>query len=389
MRSAYEMFPTALGPCGIAWNDRGITRVQLPERDRERTEDRLRELAGNAERARPPSWVKRTMDRIKRHLGGRMEDLSEARIDTDGLPDFHRRIYDLARAIPPGRAVTYGELAALAGSPGATRAVGQAMARNPVPLLVPCHRVLGSGRRLNGFSAFGGCGTKARLLALEGVTIPENGSPSLFAGSRELGFDERDAIRHLMGVDRTLSGLIRRVGEFRLRPQALQSPFEALGEAIIYQQLTGKAAETILGRFKALFGGRRFPAPEDVIAATDGRIRSAGLSRAKTAALRDLAEKTLSGVVPPLRVLRRMGDREIVDRLTVIRGIGVWTVEMMLIFRLGRPDVLPVHDYGVRKGFAKVYRRRELPAPADLARHGEKWRPYRSVASWYLWRALD
>ncbi len=385
MQTAYEIFATALGPCGIAWNERGITRVQLPEADPERTESRLCELAGHPERARPPSYVKEAIGRIERHLGGRMEDLSGPRIDTEGLPDFHRRIYAVAREIPAGRAVTYGELAALAGSPGAARAVGQAMARNPVPLLVPCHRVLGSGRRLNGFSAFGGCETKARLLALEGVRIPS--SPA--SRSRALEFDPREAVRHLEGADRTLARLIRSVGEYRLRPKGLQSPFESLGEAIIYQQLTGKAAETILGRFKSLFGGRRFPAPAEVIAATEQRIRSAGLSRAKTAALRDLAEKTLSGVVPSLRVLRRMGDEEIVERLTTIRGIGPWTVEMLLMFRLGRPDVLPVHDYGLRKGFAKVYRRRELPAPADFARHGEKWRPYRTVASWYLWRALD
>ncbi|MGE3524814.1 MAG: DNA-3-methyladenine glycosylase [Gemmatimonadales bacterium] len=181
---------------------------------------------------------------------------------------------------------------------------------------------------------------------------------------------------------------MRRVGPFRLVPERLQSPFEALAESIVYQQLTGKAAGTIHGRLLALYPGTRRLRPEQILDTGEEQLRAVGLSRAKAAAIRDLSVRTLDGTVPTLRDLRRMPDDEIVERLVAVRGIGRWTVEMLLIFRLGRPDVLPATDYGVQKGFARTFRR-PLPTPAQLLRRGERWRPYRSVASWYLWRAVD
>lgn len=167
------------------------------------------------------------------------------------------------------------------------------------------------------------------------------------------------------------------------------TPFEALSESIIYQQISGRAAETIAGRFRDRVGDGRFPPPERVVAATDVVLREAGLSRGKVAALRDLAAKSLDGTLPSMARLRAMEDEAIVERLTVVRGIGRWTAEMFLMFRLGRPDVLPVHDYGVRKGFQLAFGRREIPKPESVARRGERWRPYRTVASWYLWRGLE
>jgi DNA-3-methyladenine glycosylase II len=169
--------------------------------------------------------------------------------------------------------------------------------------------------------------------------------------------------------------------------EGLGSPFESLAESIVYQQLTGKAAATIFSRVKALYGGSL--SAEKIIATPDEHLRAAGLSGSKTAALKDLAQKQKAGLVPSERELSRMTDEEIVEHLIVIRGIGKWTVEMLLIFRLGRPDVLPIHDYGVRKGFALTYGRAELPKPKELEEFGERWRPYRTVASWYLWRSLD
>jgi 3-methyladenine DNA glycosylase/8-oxoguanine DNA glycosylase len=167
------------------------------------------------------------------------------------------------------------------------------------------------------------------------------------------------------------------------------SIFYSLLRAIIYQQLAGKAAAAILGRVDALFPGHEYVHPEDIAGATDEQLRSAGLSRNKMAAIRDLAAKTLDGTVPTLAQIRRMKDQNIIDRLVAVRGIGVWTVEMLLIFRLGRPDVLPVDDYGVRKGFKLSFNMRALPTKKQMLRRGEKWRPYRSVASWYLWRAAE
>lgn len=207
--------------------------------------------------------------------------------------------------------------------------------------------------------------------------------------SPDLDFDLDHAVRALRAADPTLARLMDKVGDCRYRPTRSQkSPFLALTESIAYQQLNGKAAATIYGRFHALYPGKG-PTPERVLETSDEAMRGAGLSRAKTLAIRDLAAKTIDGTVPSAARLRTLGDEEIVERLTSIRGIGRWTAEMLLMFRLGRPDVLPATDYGVRKGFALTYRKRSLPTPAKLLAHGERWRPYRSVASWYLWRAVD
>jgi 3-methyladenine DNA glycosylase/8-oxoguanine DNA glycosylase len=204
-----------------------------------------------------------------------------------------------------------------------------------------------------------------------------------------LGYDPFLACRHLSEVDPKLGLLIDRVGDFTMRPSPGNSLFASLTRAIVYQQLTGAAAATILRRVRHLFAPRRFPVPRDLLTISPDYLRQAGLSAAKTAALRDLATKALDGTVPSLARVRRMGDEEIIERLTAVRGIGRWTVEMLLIFKLGRPDVLPIGDLGVRKGFAATFRKRNLPEPAALLRRGERWRPYRSVASWYLWRALE
>lgn len=197
------------------------------------------------------------------------------------------------------------------------------------------------------------------------------------------------ALAHLKNADAVLAGLIDAVGPCRLRPDRTQSAFEALVEAVCHQQLTGKAARTILGRVKALHPQCNFPTPENLLDTPDDALRAAGLSRAKVAAVKDISAKTLDGVVPLPSAFDKFDDAAIIERLTTIRGVGQWTVEMLLIFKLGRPDVLPVDDFGVRKGFMLTYRKREMPKPAALLKHGECWRPYRSVAAWYLWRATD
>ena len=204
-----------------------------------------------------------------------------------------------------------------------------------------------------------------------------------------LGYDPDTACRHLCVVDPAMGSLIGRVGDFTMRPVPTHSLFQVLVRSIVYQQLTGKAAATILGRVVGLFAPKRFPTPGDLLEVSPDRLRSAGLSTAKTAALKDLAARTLDGTVPSLARVRLMDDEEIIERLIAVRGIGRWTVEMLLIFKLGRPDVLPVGDLGVRKGFAVTLGKRKLPQPAAMVRRAERWRPYRSVASWYLWRALE
>ncbi len=197
------------------------------------------------------------------------------------------------------------------------------------------------------------------------------------------------AVTHLKRADPTLGRLIRRVGACTFEARRDGTHFDAVLRAIVYQQLSGRAAATILARVVALYRPRRFPRPQDILDTPPERLRAAGLSAAKTLAIRDLAARTLDGTVPPMPRVRRLTDEEIVDRLTTVRGVGRWTVEMLLLFRLGRPDVLPLGDLGVRKGFALAFSRRVLSDPLVLSRRAERWRPYRSVASWYLWRALD
>jgi DNA-3-methyladenine glycosylase II len=241
-------------------------------------------------------------------------------------------------------------------------------------------------------------------------------------------YDSALACRELAAADPKLGRLIARAGPFTMRLASTQSPFEALVESIVYQQLHGKAAATIHRRLLESFGpalaipsaaellltggpvhpaavedGAKHPTPQQILDCPNEQLRAAGLSANKSLALRDLAAKTLDGTVPSLARIRRMSDQAIVEHLTQVRGIGRWTVEMMLIFRLGRPDVLPVSDYGVRKGFALTFGRlkplakgkpvkvtpADLPTPAEMERRAKQWHPWCSVASWYLWRACD
>lgn len=198
-----------------------------------------------------------------------------------------------------------------------------------------------------------------------------------------------EAVEHLRASDKIMARLIQQVGPCTLKPKNRRSPFEALVTAVTHQQLNGTAAMTILKRVLALYPGKRFPAPEDLINTPEETLRGAGLSRAKTAAIKDIAAKAVEGIVPSSAAIRKLSDVEILERLTSVRGVGPWTVEMLLIFTLGREDVLPVSDYGVRKGFAITYGWKDLPTPKELVEYGRRWSPHRSTAAWYLWRALE
>jgi DNA-3-methyladenine glycosylase II len=196
----------------------------------------------------------------------------------------------------------------------------------------------------------------------------------------------RKACEQLRNCDTRLAGWLDRIGPIKHKARRLP-PFHALLRAIIHQQLSGKAAATILSRFQALFPNSDLPTPEQILATPPETLRSAGLSRAKLAYIRDLAAKAIEGVVPTLQKVDSLTDEELIARLTEIKGVGRWTVEMMLIFDLGRPDVLPVHDLSIRKGFQVVFGKRTLPEPEMIRRYGEVWRPNRTTASLYLWRA--
>jgi DNA-3-methyladenine glycosylase II len=204
-----------------------------------------------------------------------------------------------------------------------------------------------------------------------------------------LSFDLRAAMNHLSEKDEKLALLIAETAQFQTRMHAADSPYEALLESIAYQSISGKAAATIFARIKALSGTDRPPSPEQMLKLGKPTLRKAGLSGAKILAMKDLARKTLEGVVPTREQAGKMSDEELVERLVSVRGIGAWTVEMFLIFNLGRPDVLPIHDLGVKKGWSITYGKKHMPKPKELLAFGEQWRPYRTIASWYMWRAFE
>lgn len=240
-----------------------------------------------------------------------------------------------------------------------------------------------------------------------------------------LPFDLAAATAHLGAIDPALARLILEMRPFEPDIDDTQSPYEALVEAIVYQSISGKAAATILERVKSLssasrngklgddgsdgtLGGTsvartlagtrldrpsavngRVPAPEELLKLSKQKLRKAGLSGAKILAMRDLARKTIAGIVPTHDEALHLSDEDLVERLDSVRGIGRWTVEMFLIFRLGRPDVLPIHDLGVQKGWSVAYGKKHKPRPKELLKFGERWRPYRTVASWYMWRAFE
>ena len=205
----------------------------------------------------------------------------------------------------------------------------------------------------------------------------------------KLPFDHIKAHAHLSRLDKRLAKLIVKTGTFHFKLDTCDSVYESLLEAITHQSISGKAAATIFGRIKMLGTEGRCPTPQQILAATDLTLREAGLSYAKAASMKDLAQKTIEGIVPTIKEAHALSDEELVTRLISVKGIGAWTVEMFLMFRLGRPDVLPIHDYGVQKGFALTYGKKRIPKPRELAEFGERWRPYRTVASWYMWRAVQ
>ena len=204
------------------------------------------------------------------------------------------------------------------------------------------------------------------------------------AGSNPLG---RKAVPHLKKVDPVLAQVIEKVGVYKGWPASNGTHFDAVARSIVFQQLSGHAAGTIHGRFQGLYGGRT-PRPEELASTSDEQLRSIGLSRQKSAYLKDLGSRVASGEIP-IETLHELTDEEVISALTQVKGIGRWTAQMFLMFRLGRPDVLPDLDLGVQKAIQKAYRLRKLPTPEKVKKIGAKWAPYRTVASWYLWRSLD
>jgi methylated-DNA-[protein]-cysteine S-methyltransferase len=383
LKTSYTRVHTDLGTLALGFGERGISRVLLPSADWSDLKPADLARAGLCTETRPPREVAEVAHALQAHIAGEVQDFSGAVLDTSSAPPFLLRVQRAAQKIPAGETRSYGELAALAGSPKAVRAAGSAMATNPWPIIVPCHRVFpraGFGE----YSAGSGVHTKLRLLWREGYR----------GRTSNVAFDEHKATEHLQAADPRLGKLIDRAGPFTLQatapsPRVSVAPFTALTQAIISQQLSGKAAATIYDRVAALLDPGEIDAPAAVLALSRVKLREAGLSQNKILALLDLARHSVDGTLPTRAEMQTMSDEEITVRLAQIRGIGRWSAQMLLMFYLGRPDVLPIADLGVQKGFAITYSTRGLPRAKAIERAAQAWSPYASVASWYLWRAVE
>jgi O-6-methylguanine DNA methyltransferase len=398
-----HFFDTSLGPSGLAWTAAGIDALELPGEDLDHTRERLiaRVTRASGQRpvlARSPESVRELAARIRRHLRGRLDPFADVPVDLTRASPYARRVYTALRQVPPGDVITYGELARRVGPPAdetpaqaaraqaaslrtgngrtavrtGARAVGRIIGANPIPLIIPCHRVIAANGRIGGFSAPGGTDLKARLLFAEGVMLNLRLAP---------------AITHLRRVDPALRRIIARVGPCPLRPEAAANAYASLVEAILYQQLALKAAATIASRVRALTPGPGYPSPSEMLALKPTQLRRAGLSRQKISYVKDLAARVADGRLR-FSTLKRMDDEAAIAALSEVRGIGRWSAEMFLLFHLGRLDVLPVDDLGFRKGVQQTYALKQLPGQEQLKKLGERWRPYRSIATWYLWQSL-
>lgn len=379
--ASWSIFPTVSGYCGISWCAQGVTAFMLPETTPVQIQKELHSITGTAKpAARLPGWIRDLVRKVKLHLKGQQQDFSAVPVAVDNATDFMRAVYTEAQRIPSGSVISYAQLAQRLGNPGAVRAVGTALGKNPVPLIIPCHRIITASGKLGGFSANGGVAAKEMLLACEGVSIEK---PRVLTAAHW-----RDAIVFLKR-DKLMAKLIRQVGDIDFQPRQNEDPLEVFINAIASQQLSTKAAATILQRINRLVHVNGKPSARKILSLPDDVLRAAGLSGMKVSYLKDLAQHSVDKKFPTLQEVRTASDEQLVQRFTAVRGIGRWSVEMYLIFDLGRADVFPVDDLGIRKAVAQLHGLPELPPAKQMAKYAEPWKPYRSVASLYLWRLLD
>ncbi|BBM87353.1 methylated-DNA--[protein]-cysteine S-methyltransferase [Candidatus Uabimicrobium amorphum] len=364
----HYLFDTNIGKVVLSWQDDQLKGVALATRGLHIT------------KSKTPTWVKDIAKKIRQHLQGKYCDFDDLPLDLSSFTEFQKMVYRGCQDIGVGETLSYGELAKVIGRPRAARAVGTALKKNLFPIVIPCHRVLAAGRKLGGFSAPGSTCTKYRLLQIEKAKVAN-------VDEEIVRWDE--GVKMLGKKDKKLKNAMQKIGTFHLEKSSAHSLFESLAMSIVFQQLATAAARAIWRRFCELFP-RNIPTPKQVMRCDEETLRGAGLSRNKMLAIRDLAQKTLQGdIINDDAKLTAMTDAEIIESLTQVRGIGRWTVQMLLIFYLRRLDVFPEDDYGIRKGFAILYDLAELPTPKEMRNAAQEWQPYRSIASWYLWRLTD
>jgi len=369
-------FITRICPITLSWNETGLTDV------------RLHALSEHVPPTSPdgrPEWVRHLAADLVAHMNGECRDFTSVPIDYEPVGDFSRQVYEELRTVPAGQTVTYSELAARVERPLAARAAARAMATNRWPMIVPCHRVLRSGGGLGGFSGANGIASKAQILKAEGVSVavPPAGD---VAGSIFAPYMWDVAVHSLSTRDSRFADIARKVAGQQLTQSLPGNPFAFLVRTVCYQQLAGAAARTIFGRLEAQLNGRI--TPESVLLASRGELASAGLSASKTATIIGLAEAVQMGTLQ-VETLSQLPYDELKATLTSYKGLGPWTVEMFAIFHLGLPDIFSPSDLGVRKALARLTGKAGLPSVEEAKRIGNRWKPFRTVATWHLWRSLD
>ena len=372
--SGRTLFTTDFGPVGLVWTPRGVARVIHGDLTTDQAAAALAESGGDVpEIRRPRGDTAIAVRRLKAHLKGRTDDLRDVPLDLRRVTPFAAKVLRTLRRTGPGDTISYGALARRSGRPSAARAVGRILGANPVPLLAPCHRCLAADGSLTGFSSPGGLMLKARLLHSEGYVFDP---------------DHERGRKALMRMDPVMRRIIPRVGPYLPNVGPTVPAYDILVRAIVHQQLSVKAGQTILGRVRALTPGAGIPTPAQMLVLPDDELRGAGLSWAKAGFVKDLAARVADGRLR-LGRLSRLDDEEAIAALTSVKGIGRWSAQMHLMFHLRRLDVLPVDDVGLQNAAARVYGLGDGLTAAELGKLGEQWRPWRSLASWYLWRIMD
>ncbi len=372
--TGHHVFSTTIGPVGLTCCPQGVRRVIFGPASADQVLSQLVDLNPEfpvIKRAEGDLAI--LVKRIKNHLQGQSDTLRTVPLNLDGLTDFSILVLKELCKIGPGKTITYGELAARCGKPKAARAIGRIMGANPIPLIIPCHRCMGRDGSLTGFSTEGGTRLKARLLFIEG-----------YQPNRE----HAAGIEHLIKSDKVMKKIIGKVGPYQALPEKPTPPYDTLVESIIHQQISMKAAITVAGRVKNLTPGSGFPKPEEILGLDPQTLRECGLSGQKVTYVKDLAEHVANGSLK-LGRLKNLDDEAVIDQLIVVRGIGRWSAQMYLIFHLGRLDVLPTDDLGLQNGAARAYGLPDKVKADTLEKLAEKWRPYRSMATWYLWQSLN
>lgn len=381
-QQSWLIFPAANSYCGVAWCAQGVTHFLLPETTAARMREELQAATGAHEPAKKiPLWIRSLVRQVALHITGKPQDFSAIPVFVEKATPFMREVYAEARRIPAGEVISYAQLAMRIKKSGAVRAVGTALGKNPVPLIIPCHRIIAASGKLGGFSAHGGMEAKKALLHCEGINIEK---PRLMATATQW----RAGVQYLQ-QEKNFRRLQKQTGSISFTPQHNAEPLDAFIRAIVSQQLSTKVAATIFERVNKLVCKRGKPCAKTLLALPDEALRAAGLSGMKVTYLKNLAQHVLDGKLPSLTAARAMSDEQLVRRFTAIKGIGRWSVEMYLIFDLGRADIFPADDYGIRKAVAQLHGLAELPSAKAMAQYGEAWKPYRSIASLYLWRLLD